>query len=103
MYPYLPTTPEANFQPMVQRIVNEFQQKNPQVLLNAVMTQDLEYDTYTYSNLPNILGKNGLDLVELDTLMLGDAVDNHLILPASQAISTSKFWQVGLQASTYNN
>lgn len=88
---------------MVQRIVNEFQQKNPQVLLNAVMTQDLEYDTYTYSNLPNILGKNGLDLVELDTLMLGDAVDNHLILPASQAISTSKFWQVGLQASTYNN
>lgn len=103
LYPYLPTTPEANFQPMVQRIVNEFQQKNPQVLLNAVMTQDLEYDTYTYSNLPNILGKNGLDLVELDTLMLGDAVDNHLILPASQAISTSKFWQVGLQASTYNN
>ncbi|HEY9298519.1 MAG TPA: hypothetical protein VIQ31_19620 [Phormidium sp.] len=67
------------------------------------MTQDLEYDTYTYSNLPHLLGNNGFDLVELDTLMLGDAVDNHLILPASQAISTSKFWQVGLEASTYNN
>ncbi|MEG5064220.1 hypothetical protein QUB33_11410 [Microcoleus sp. B3-A4] len=103
LYPYLPTTPEANFQSMVQRIVNEFQQKNPQILLNAVMTQDLEYDTYTYSNLPHLLGKNGFDLVELDTLMLGDAVDNHLILPASQAISTSNFWQVGLEASTYNN
>ena len=103
LYPYLPTTPEANFQPMVQRIVNDFQQKNPQVLLNAVMTQDLEYDTYTYSNLPNLLGKNGFDLVNFDTLMLGDAPDNHLILPVSQAISTSKFWQVGLQASTYNN
>ncbi|MEG4351552.1 hypothetical protein QUA74_17595 [Microcoleus sp. LAD1_D3] len=103
LYPYLPTTLEANFQPMVKRIVNEFQHKNPQILLNAVMTQDLEYDTYTYSNLPNILGKNGFDLVELDTLMLGDAVDNHLILPASQAISTSKFWPVGLEASTYNN
>ncbi|MEG5040673.1 MULTISPECIES: hypothetical protein [unclassified Microcoleus] len=63
LYPYLPTTPEANFQPMVQRIVNEFQQKNPQIWLNAVMTQDLEYDTYTYSNLPNLLGKNGFDLV----------------------------------------
>jgi len=103
LYPYLPTTPEANFQPMVQRIVNEFQHKNPQILLNAVITPDLEYDTYTYNNLPNLLGKNGFDLVELDTLMLGYAVDRNLILPASQSISTSKFLQVGLEASTYNN
>lgn len=103
LYPYLPTTPEANFQPMVQRIVNEFQHKNPQILLNAVISQDLEYDTYIYSNLPNLLGENGFDLVELDTLMLGYAVDSNLILPASQAISTSKFWEVGLEASTYNN
>lgn len=103
LYPYLPTTPEANFQPMVQRIVNEFQQKNPQILLNAVITPDLEYDTYTYDNLPNLLGKNGFDIVELDTLMLGYAVDRNLILPATQAISTSKFLQVGLEASTYND
>jgi ABC-type glycerol-3-phosphate transport system substrate-binding protein len=103
LYPYLPTTPEANFGPMVRRIVNEFQQQNPQILLDAVMTQDLAYDTYTYSNLPNLLGKNGFDLVELDTLMLGDAVDRNLILPASPEISTSKFWQVGLAASTYND
>ncbi|MEG4403575.1 hypothetical protein [Microcoleus sp. MON2_D5] len=88
---------------MVQRIVNELQQKNPQILLNAVMTQELEYDTYTYSTLPNLLGQKGFDLVELDTLMLGDAVDNHLILPASPAISTSNFWQVDLEASTYKN
>ncbi len=88
---------------MVQRIVNEFQQKNPQILLNAVMTQDLKYDTYTYSNLPNLLGKNGFDLVELDTLMLSYAVDRNLILPASPAISTSKFWEVGLKASSYNH
>ncbi|MEG4281236.1 hypothetical protein QUA62_27810 [Microcoleus sp. MON1_C1] len=35
--------------------------------------------------------------------MLGDAVENHLILPAFPAISNSKFWQVGLEASTYKN
>lgn len=103
LYPYLPTTPEANFQPMVQRIVNEFQQKNPHILLNAVITENLEYDTYTYSNLPHLLGENGFDIVELDTLMLGYAVERNLILPVAREISTSKFWQVGIEASTYNN
>lgn len=91
LYPYLPTTLEANFQPTVRRIVNEFQQQNPQILLDAVITQDLAYDIYTYSNLPKLLGENGFDLVELDTLMLGYAAASvskvfkkHLLRPTDR-------------------
>lgn len=103
LYPYLPTTPDANFLPMVERIVNEFQAKNPQILLSAVATLSADYDTYTYENLPKLLGNDGFDVVELDTLMLSYLVEHHLIAPAPPEISTSDFWSVGLAASTYNN
>ncbi len=103
LYPYLPTTPDGNFLPMVQRIVNEFQAKNPQILLSAVATLTEDYDTYTYENLPKLLGQDGFDVVELDTLMLSYLVEHHLITAAPDAISTSDFWSVGLAASTYNN
>ncbi|HEY9675771.1 MAG TPA: hypothetical protein V6D11_30285 [Waterburya sp.] len=102
LYPYLPTTPDGNFQPMVERIVNEFQAKNPDILLNAVLTLNGDYDTYTYENLPILLGKDGFDVVELDTFMFNYLVEHHLIVPTPKGISTSEFWPVGLSASTYN-
>lgn len=80
LYPYLPTTPGDDFESLVAYVVQTYQGQNPQVLLNAVLNQDV--NIYSFSVLPTLLNAQGFDVIELDTLYLGFLAGQSLINPA---------------------
>lgn len=80
LYPYLPTLPTDDFEGLVAHVVQTYQAQNPQVLLNAVLNQNV--NIYSFTDLPTLLGAQGFDVIELDTLYLGFLASQRLINPA---------------------
>lgn len=81
LYPWLPTIPGDRFENLTQHVINRFQRQNPDVLLNAVLSQ--EVDIYDYDTLATLAGPEGFDILEIDMLYLGHLVDLNLINPAN--------------------
>jgi thiamine pyridinylase len=98
LYPYIPNLPNSDFSPLVDYVVQTYQAQNPQVLLNAIMSENV--DIYSFTALPNLLGPSGYDVMELDMLYLGFLASNNLINP--QQAPTAQTLPVALNAATYN-
>ena len=71
--------PETDFSVMMYQLINEFQQENPDILLNLRLDQNIE--VYDNEALANYLGTGGFDVMELDFLYLGYLAQNKLITP----------------------
>lgn len=97
LYPYLPTLPTDNFENLVKYVVQTYQAQSPQVLLNAVLNQQV--DIYSFTALPTLLGAQGYDVMELDMLYLGFLASSNLINPAQ--ITGSAPLPVGLTGASY--
>jgi thiamine pyridinylase len=80
LYPWLPTIPGDRFEELTKHVINRFQRQNPDVLLNAVLSQ--EVDIYDYDSLATLAGPDGFDILEIDMVYLGYLVDLGLINPA---------------------
>lgn len=96
LYPYLPTVPGGQFETLVAHVVETFQAQNPEVLLSAQLNG--KTDIYSFENLPVLLGPQGLDVIELDTLYMGFLVSETLINPAQ--ITGEQPLDVAVAAST---
>lgn len=97
LYPYIPTLPPGTqFDSLVLHVIETFQQQNPAVLLAAQMNQ--ETNIYSFTDLPQLLGPQGLDVIELDTLYMGFLVSQQLINPAQ--ITGEAPLEVAVEAST---
>jgi len=97
LYPYIPTLPGDRFEALVAHVVATYQQQNPQVLLAAQMNQ--ETNIYSFAGLRQLLGPQGLDVIELDTLYIGFLADAELVNPA--AIAGEAPLPVAIAASTH--
>jgi len=97
LYPYLPTLPTDDFESLVAHVVQTYQAQNPQVLLNAVLNQDV--NIYSFTDLPQLLNAQGFDVIELDTLYLGFLAGNGLINPAQ--ITGDQPLPVAINAASY--
>lgn len=114
LYPWLPLPKDATFQPMVDHVVEAFQAANPEVLLNAVMSADGGADVYTFDNFdehpvdpsapqpqqPALLGPEGFDVIELDTVVLGHLATSGKVAPVR--ITGEVPFDAALQGSTVN-
>lgn len=98
LYSYLPTLPTDKFEGLVAHVVQTYQAANPQVLLNAVLSA--EVDIYDFGALPGLLGAGGFDVMELDTLYLGFLASSKLINPAQ--ITGEQPLPVAIAGATYN-
>lgn len=97
LYPYLPTLPTDDFESLVAWVVQSWQSQHPQVLLNAVLSQ--EVNIYDFATLNTLLSSQGFDVIELDMLYLGYLADNKLINPAQ--ITGDAPWQVAKDGASY--
>jgi len=98
LYPDIPSFPNGNFRKLLDRVVDAYQADNPDVLLNVVMGD--EDQIYSFEGLPVLLGQEGYDVIELDTLYLGFLASSNLITPAQ--ITGDAPLAVALAASTNN-
>lgn len=97
LYPYLPSNPDGNFDQMIKTIISEYQTANPEVLLNPVLNGDI--NIYSYTDLPTLIGADGFDIMELDTLYLSFLAENNLVV--ENQISSADFWPAGVANVTY--
>jgi hypothetical protein len=75
----------------------KYQSANPSVLLNLVLNPDI--DTYDFGTLSNqVMGPNGYDVAELDTVFLTYLASNGLITPVT--VNGDAPIDVGKQAAT---
>lgn len=98
LYPFIPSNPNNAFTNLVANIIGVYQSKNPQVLLNVTMDQNVEI--YKFPNVQAMFGPNGYDVAELDTVFMGFLVSNNLVTPVT--INGDAPWPVGLSAVTIN-
>lgn len=99
LYPYIPTYPYGDFSAMLRRLVTEFQAQHPTISLNLVISNLPEYDSYTYANFAHLLGQDGFDVVEVDTMLLPDLVAKGLILPLNTIVDN--FWSAAIAGASY--
>ena len=90
LYPYLPTDPALGFDSLVKQLVQSYQSKHNDVLLNLVIEPNSRYDPdrpvdpYDFKSLRDaVLGASGFDVAEIDTVFLKYLVDNKSISPVS--------------------
>lgn len=81
LYPFIPTNPLLGFAPLLRGITQTYQAAHPDVLLNIVLNPSI--DIYDFANMANILGPQGYDIAELDTVFLSFLAQNRLITPAT--------------------
>ncbi|MDT8872115.1 hypothetical protein RAA17_15465 [Komagataeibacter rhaeticus] len=98
LYPFIPSLPQGNFRALVQHVIAVYQERNPDVLLNAVMNEDV--DIYSPTRLLRLLSGSGYDVVELDTLYIAFLAAHGRIAPVR--ISGDEPWQPGLDAVQYH-
>jgi thiamine pyridinylase len=81
LYSVIPTDPTVGYEPLVRGVTLRYQAQHPEVLLNLVL--DPAIDIYDFDSLKDsVLGKDGFDVAELDTVFLRFLVSNDLITPA---------------------
>lgn len=104
LYSAIPTDPTRGYEPLVRGLTLRYQSKHPDVLLNLVLNPDpfnSAVDLYDFDNLStNLLGPNGFDVAEIDTVFLTYLVNKNLISPAQ--ITGDEPWPVAKDAATVN-
>lgn len=98
LYPYLPSNPDGNFDQLIKTIIQDYQNANPDVLLNPVLNGDI--NIYSYTDLPTLLGAGGFDVMELDTLYMTYLAQNNLVV--ANTIADADFWPAGVANVSYN-
>ena len=84
-------------------IINTFQERNPKIKIELIEVEKTSLDVYNLENVERILGlpgRDAFDLVEVDTVLLGEIVDSNLLQPIE--IDTSRFLPQAAKAVTYN-
>jgi hypothetical protein len=95
LYASIPTDPNIGFTALVRWLALSYQASHPGVLLNLVL--DPAIDVYSFSNLKDrVLGANGFDIAEIDTVFLKWLKQEGLINPAR--ITGDEPWPVAKQA-----
>ena len=97
LYASIPTDPTKGYASLVRRLTLAYQAKHPEILLNLVL--DTGIDTYNFKTLQTVVfGKNGFDVVEIDTVVLDYLVRNQMI--TETAITGDEPWPVAKEAAT---
>lgn len=95
LYSAIPTDPDAGYMPLVRWMTETYQASHPNVLLNVIL--DPAIDIYDFKTLKSsVLGKDGVDIAELDTVFLKYLHDSDLILPVT--INPAEAWSVANKA-----
>lgn len=105
LFPYIPDTADDKYNKLLQRIETEFEKKNPSIdlVLKPLTDDDGFYELDTLKKwLTESPANNGYDLVEIDTLLLGDLVKSNVI-QAWNVPQTQPDWHpAGRSAVTLN-
>ncbi|TRW95147.1 extracellular solute-binding protein [Candidatus Methylobacter oryzae] len=83
LFGYIPDANHDQYAALIAKLKKRFEVDNPDIALN--LTIDPNIDVYDMPTLSNLLGKNpdAAQLVEIDTVMLGNLVKEKLVQPLS--------------------
>lgn len=84
LFPYIPDVGGDKFQSLIRTLESNFEQAHPQVDLRIVIDPTIDlYDLTPGKQLPQLLGSGAeaAQVVEIDTLLLGDLVASKLVQP----------------------
>lgn len=105
LFPYIPDAANDQFKALMARMKSEFEAANPGIALD-LMPMDPDADFYDLTNLSKWLGNSpasgGYQVVEADTVLLGDLVTQIKITPWQNPPNQSDWHPAALAASTYN-
>ena len=76
LFPYIPDAGNDGLKGLRESLVSKFNAENRDITLEI---KDWDLDPYTMTDLEVMLGPSGVDMVEVDTLLLGDLVQKNLI------------------------
>ena len=97
LYSSIPTDPKVGFGPLVRWLTQAYQDRHPEILLNLVLDPSVD-GSYDFDQIGKLLGPQGVDVAELDTVFLKYLVDSDSILPLSpEGIDA---WPVAKEAAT---
>lgn len=97
LYASIPTDPAKGYASLVRGLTLAYQAKHPEILLNLVLNTGI--DTYNFKTLQAVVfGKNGFDVVEIDTVVLDYLVRNQMI--TETAIKGDEPWPAAKEAAT---
>jgi len=94
LFPYLPDTVGDKFKSLLEYITKEFKKVRSDVTLE-LRTMDQNVDFYDLGALSKLLATDGTgwDVVEVDTVLLGDLVNTGLIIPQDLNANDQSDWQ----------
>jgi len=106
LFPYIPDAVGEKNVEMLARIEREFEARNPTVDLVLRPLDKINDDFYDEATLTNWLrtepAKGGYDLVEVDTVVLGQLISLNLVAPWNDPPGMSDWHPVGKAASAVN-
>jgi hypothetical protein len=80
LYASIPTDPTIGYGRLVRGLTLAYQATHPEVLLSLVLSTDDRLDPYNFKKLKTIiLGKEGFDVAEVDTVVFDYIVRSHVI------------------------
>lgn len=98
LYSSIPTDPRVGFSPLARWLTQAYQDRHPEILLNLVLDPSVD-GSYDFDQIGKLLGPQGVDVAELDTVFLKYLVDSDSILPLS--IEGIDAWPVAKDAATF--
>ena len=104
LFPYLPDVARDKFKSMMQRIEQEFEHSNPDVdlVLRAMDDASNPYDLKAIQSRFTATDPNASDVIEIDTVMLGEVVKAGLIQPFPATEESSDWLSAARAASHFN-
>ncbi|MBD2499306.1 extracellular solute-binding protein [Anabaena azotica] len=107
LFPYIPDAADDKYNKLITRIETEFEKNNPSVDLVLKPIDPNEEGFYELDTLKKWLtdspANNGYDLVEVDTLLLGDIVKANVIQAWNVPKNQPDWHPAGQKAVTVNN
>jgi thiamine pyridinylase len=103
LFPYIPDAAGDKFQSLMRELKNGFEQAHPQINLQIVIDGDMDlYDLTPGNTLNRLLGSGAeaAQVVEIDTILLGDLVANKWVQPTG--MKPSEAFQAAQQAASIN-
>ena len=99
LFPYIPDSGEDNFASLISTLESLFERDNPDI--DLVLTIDPNMNMYDIPTLAALLGSgsNAVDMVEVDTILLGDLVAQNLVQPLPFDVTGLGFLSTALAAS----
>jgi thiamine pyridinylase len=102
LFPYLPSASNGSNSQLTARLEREFEARNPDVDLILRPLDPVNDDFYDPLWIAGQL-KSGVDLVEVDTVLLGTLLDLEVISPWPSNLPTSDWNMIALEASRHQN